>query len=51
MEMVLFALALVLAALGALAALRHHRVTAWDRELDSAFGERASRDFASHRSL
>lgn len=48
---VLLLLALVLLALGAVAVYRHQQVTAWDRELDRAFGVSADREIPRHRRL
>jgi hypothetical protein len=50
MELLLFA-ALVLLAVGAALARRHYQSTAWDRELDEAFGVGSLRELSRHRTL
>lgn len=50
MELLLL-LALALGAVCALAAHRHHRVAAWDRELHQAFGVTAQREMSQRRRL
>lgn len=50
MELLLLAV-LALVALSSLAVHRHHRVAAWDRELEAAFGAGARPEMRSHRRL
>ncbi len=50
MELLLL-LAVVVLVVGAVLVHRHMQVTAWDRELDRAFGVTADREIPRHRAL
>jgi hypothetical protein len=50
MELLLLAV-LGVVALSVLLVHRRHKVVAWDRELEQAFGAHAGRDVVSHRRL
>jgi hypothetical protein len=51
MEVLLFALTLVVLAVVAVLVHRHLQTVAWDRELDQAFGVTPDREIPRHRTL
>lgn len=50
MELLLLGV-LALVAAGVLLVHRHNQITAWDRELEQAFGTTGGRDISHHRRL